>query len=99
MWAQEWAQAWAQEWARVWVQEWAPWWVIPADRKWFARIAISAVIAHTLIGLDPRFPTVDKQSLRALAEVYASNDAQASFVCDFVAAWTKVMNLDRFDLA
>ncbi|HSC00936.1 MAG TPA: peroxidase family protein, partial [Burkholderiaceae bacterium] len=37
--------------------------------------------------------------LRALAEVYASADAQQSFVHDFVAAWTKVMNLDRFDLA
>jgi catalase-peroxidase len=37
--------------------------------------------------------------LRALAEVYASSDAQAKFVQDFVAAWTKVMNLDRFDLA
>jgi catalase-peroxidase len=37
--------------------------------------------------------------LRALAEVYASSDAQAVFVRDFAAAWTKVMNLDRFDLA
>ena len=36
--------------------------------------------------------------LRALAEVYGSSDAQAKFVQDFVAAWTKVMNLDRFDL-
>lgn len=36
--------------------------------------------------------------LRALSEVYASADAQAKFVKDFVAAWTKVMNLDRFDL-
>ena len=36
--------------------------------------------------------------LRALAEVYASSDAQQSFVRDFVAAWTKVMNLDRYDL-
>jgi len=36
--------------------------------------------------------------LRALAEVYASSDAQEKFVRDFVAAWTKVMNLDRFDL-
>jgi hypothetical protein len=34
-----------------------------------------------------------------LAEVYGSADAQAKFVQDFVAAWTKVMNLDRFDLA
>ena len=37
--------------------------------------------------------------LRALAEVYAQNDAKAAFVRDFVAAWAKVMNLDRFDLA
>jgi catalase-peroxidase len=37
--------------------------------------------------------------LRALAEVYGGSDAQAHFVRDFVAAWTKVMNLDRFDLA
>lgn len=36
--------------------------------------------------------------LRALAEVYASDDAQEKFVRDFVAAWTKVMELDRFDL-
>jgi catalase-peroxidase len=36
--------------------------------------------------------------LRALAEVYASADAQEKFLHDFVAAWTKVMNLDRFDL-
>ncbi|MBK0415858.1 catalase/peroxidase HPI [Chromobacterium haemolyticum] len=36
--------------------------------------------------------------LRALAEVYAQNDAQPKFVRDFVAAWNKVMNLDRFDL-
>ena len=37
--------------------------------------------------------------LRALAEVYASDDAEEKFVRDFVAAWDKVMNLDRFDLA
>jgi catalase-peroxidase len=36
--------------------------------------------------------------LRALAEVYASSDAQEQFVRAFVAAWGKVMNLDRFDL-
>ncbi len=37
--------------------------------------------------------------LRALSEVYGSSDAEARFVKDFVAAWSKVMNLDRFDLA
>ncbi len=37
--------------------------------------------------------------LRAVAEVYASEDSQKKFVRDFVAAWTKVMNADRFGLA
>ena len=37
--------------------------------------------------------------LRAIAEVYASSDATAKFVQDFIAAWSKVMNLDRFDIA
>ena len=37
--------------------------------------------------------------LRALSEVYAADDAKGKFVADFVAAWTKVMNLDRFDIA
>ena len=37
--------------------------------------------------------------LRALAEVYGSSDAEIKFVNDFLAAWNKVMNLDRFDLA
>jgi catalase-peroxidase len=36
--------------------------------------------------------------LRALAEVYAADDAKEKFARDFVAAWNKVMNLDRFDL-
>ena len=36
---------------------------------------------------------------RAIAEVYASDDAKQRFVDDFIAAWVKVMNLDRFDLA
>jgi catalase-peroxidase len=37
--------------------------------------------------------------LRALAEVYGCSDSQEKFVKDFIAAWNKVMNLDRFDLA
>ena len=44
-----------------------------------------------VIGSDSR--------LRALAEVYGSSDAEEKFIHDFVAAWSKVMNLDRFDLA
>ena len=51
-----------------------------------------------------RRPRVDlifgsNSQLRALAEVYASDDAAGKFVSDFIAAWTKVMNADRFDLA
>ncbi|MFD1050887.1 peroxidase/catalase (catalase-peroxidase), partial [Kibdelosporangium lantanae] len=37
--------------------------------------------------------------LRAVAEVYASDDAKGKFVTDFVAAWAKVMDLDRYDVA
>jgi len=51
----------------------------------------TATVADLIIGSNSQ--------LRALAEVYASSDAQATFVRDFVAAWTKVVNLDRFDLA
>ncbi len=36
--------------------EWAPWWVIPADRKWFDRVAAAAVIGRALAELDPRYP-------------------------------------------
>ena len=36
--------------------------------------------------------------LRAFAEVYACEDSESKFLADFVSAWTKVMNLDRFDL-
>lgn len=48
--------------------KWAPWYVIPADRKWFARICAAAVLAHTLIEVDPQYPTVsDERRLDLLA--------------------------------
>ena len=46
----------------------------------------------------PTSSSASNSELRALAEVYASDDAKEKFVTDFVAAWDKVMNLDRFDL-
>ncbi|MER5957645.1 polyphosphate kinase 2 family protein [Streptomyces sp. NPDC001893] len=49
---------------------WAPWYVVPADRKWFARICTAAVLAHTLMDIDPRYPEVDdaaRKELRAAA--------------------------------
>ena len=42
--------------------EWAPWYVIPADRKWFARICAAAVLAHTLIQIDPHYPEVSAKA-------------------------------------
>jgi PPK2 family polyphosphate:nucleotide phosphotransferase len=46
----------------------APWYVIPADRKWFARVAAGAVIADALIRLDPQYPDVGEQAKAALQE-------------------------------
>ncbi|WP_340379264.1 polyphosphate kinase 2 family protein [Streptomyces sp. SS7] len=56
---------------------WAPWYVIPADRKWFARVCVSAVLAHTLIGIDPRYPEVGGETRRELAEVKRELERQA----------------------
>ncbi|MGA2012077.1 MAG: polyphosphate kinase 2 family protein [Solirubrobacteraceae bacterium] len=56
---------------------WAPWHVIPADHKWFARIAVGAVIVDALVGLDPRYPTVSPQDRRALRDARATLEAQA----------------------
>jgi hypothetical protein len=47
----------------------APWYVIPADRKWFARLAAAAVLVNTLMEIDPRFPAVSDQERAQLAEV------------------------------
>ncbi len=60
------------------------------DRR-SGELKLTATVVDLLFGSNSQ--------LRALAEVYASSDAQAVFVRDFVAAWVKVMNLDRYDLA
>ncbi|MET7418891.1 polyphosphate kinase 2 family protein [Dactylosporangium sp. NPDC005555] len=49
--------------------EHAPWHVIPADHKWFSRIAAAAVIVNALDGIDPQYPVVDTQARRELLEV------------------------------
>jgi PPK2 family polyphosphate:nucleotide phosphotransferase len=56
---------------------WAPWYVIPADRKWFARICVSAVLAHTLIELDPTFPVLAADERARLLEARAALEAEA----------------------
>jgi catalase-peroxidase len=80
--------------------------LLDANTKWVA----DSDEAHTFTGTDTRSggekykaTRVDlilgsNSQLRAISEVYAQNDASEKFVADFVAAWTKVMNADRFDL-
>jgi PPK2 family polyphosphate:nucleotide phosphotransferase len=48
---------------------WAPWYVIPADRKWFARICSGAILAHTLIEIDPQYPQVNADKRQQLLAV------------------------------
>jgi PPK2 family polyphosphate:nucleotide phosphotransferase len=55
----------------------APWYVIPADRKWFARVAAAAVIAHALIDIDPQYPTLGDDRLRDLQRAKSQLAAEA----------------------
>ncbi len=55
----------------------APWYVIPADRKWFERIAAAAVLVKTLADIDPHYPVVDDQARRDLLATKAALEAQA----------------------
>ena len=57
--------------------DWAPWLVIPADRKWFARIAAAAAIVSALVEIDPRYPEVDAHTLEELERAKAELEAEA----------------------
>jgi PPK2 family polyphosphate:nucleotide phosphotransferase len=57
--------------------DWAPWHVLPADRKWFTRICAAAVIADTLIGIDPRYPVADAAERQELVLAKAELEAEA----------------------
>jgi PPK2 family polyphosphate:nucleotide phosphotransferase len=48
--------------------EWAPWHVVPADHKWFARLATAAILAQTLMDIDPRYPQMDASIRQQMAE-------------------------------
>jgi catalase-peroxidase len=74
-------------------------WKATSDRQevFEAHDAATGTLAWTGTRVDLLFGS--NAQLRALAEVYGSADAQEQFVNDFVATWTKVMNLDRFDVA
>ena len=75
--------------------EWKP--VSPANERFEGRDRKSGELQWSATRIDLVFGS--NAHLRAIAEVYASADAGKKFVTDFAAAWTKVMNLDRFDLA
>ena len=69
--------------------EWAPWHVIPADRKWFARISAAAVIVEALVELDPQYPTVsdeDRQALRAARDALVAEAPPGAPADPFEAA-------------
>ncbi len=74
--------------------EWKP--ADDAEQVFEGRDRATGAVKWTGTRVDLVFGS--NSQLRALAEVYASSDAQAKFVEDFVAAWTKVMNADRFDV-
>ena len=57
--------------------EHAPWYVIPADHKWFLRVAVAAVLVNTLVEIDPQYPTVDEEATRALLDSKAELEAEA----------------------
>ncbi|GAA1656666.1 catalase/peroxidase HPI [Catellatospora bangladeshensis] len=67
-----------------------------ADQETFEAVDASGAVKWTGTRADLVFGS--NSELRALAEVYASDDAKEKFVTDFVAAWAKVMDLDRFDV-
>ena len=67
-----------------------------AVNEWLARDRTTGKMKWTASSVDLVFGS--NSQLRAIAEVYAEQGAEKKFVADFVAAWNKVMNLDRFDL-
>ena len=75
--------------------EWKP--VSDAKEQFEGRARNTGELRWTATRVDLIFGS--NAQLRAIAEVYGSSDAQKKFVEDFVAAWAKVMNLDRFDIA
>ena len=57
--------------------EWAPWYVVPADRKWFARLAVGSILLHTLMEIDPQYPVVSEDARRDLVAAKDQLEAEA----------------------
>ena len=56
---------------------WAPWYVVPADRKWLARLCTAAILAHTLMEIDPQYPKVPPEVMRKLLQAKTGLEAEA----------------------
>lgn len=54
----------------------APWYVVPADRKWFARLATAAILVDTIMGIDPQYPTIDPADAAKMGEMAAQLRAE-----------------------
>lgn len=57
--------------------EWAPWFVVPADRKWFTRLVVSAAIIDAIESIDPNFPEVDAKVRAEFRTLKAALEAEA----------------------
>jgi PPK2 family polyphosphate:nucleotide phosphotransferase len=69
--------------------EWAPWYVVPADRKWFARLCAAAVLAHTLTQIDPQYPKVSDEvrtNLRVARKELEQEAPEGAAVDPYLAA-------------
>jgi PPK2 family polyphosphate:nucleotide phosphotransferase len=84
--------------------EWAPWYVIPADRKWFARIGAGAVLVQALMDIDPRFPAVTREQREGLTQARRALEAEAPkgaaldpFLAEQQPAAPPAPDIDRHD--
>jgi len=78
--------------------DWAPWYVIPADRKWFARVCAAAVIVEALIDIDPQYPRVSREDREALEAERLALEAEApkgAPVDPFLASGAAAFKRDR----
>ena len=57
--------------------EWAPWYVVPADKKWFARLCGAAILTHTLMEIDPQYPVLAEEERAKLDEARQLLEAES----------------------
>lgn len=63
--------------------EWAPWYIVPADKKWFARLAAAAILTHTLLEIDPQYPQLSAEAKAALGTSREQLLAEGPLPADF----------------